>query len=102
MDKVNTQINMLGTLASTNGALRPGSACLIVSEYRSWGSLTKAKIALEFAEIDHFLNHSRGRDEFRVGRRQGNCGLTLGSETENAISGRVQDARYKRLPTIPR
>ncbi len=51
MDKVNTQINMFGTLASTDGALRQGNARLIISENRSWGSLKKAKIA-EFAEID--------------------------------------------------
>jgi hypothetical protein len=94
MDKVNTQINMLGTLASTDGALRPGNACLIVSEYQSRGSLSKAKIAQELAEIYHFLNHSRGLDEFRFGRRQGNCEpLTLGTPRDNCTVQHEHETR---------
>ncbi len=67
MHKMYAQINMLGTLIPTNRAFRPSDARLIVRKHRSWGSLRKAKITEKFAKINHLLNHSRGRDEFRFG-----------------------------------
>jgi hypothetical protein len=59
MHKVDTQIDMFGTLAAADGAFRPGNASFIVGKNWSRSRLGKTKITRELAEIDYLLNHSR-------------------------------------------
>jgi hypothetical protein len=93
--KMHAEVDMLGTVTATDGALRPSNARLIVGKYRSWRSLRKTKVAKELTEINHLLNHCGGGYEFSFSRREGNGGLTLGTPRNCCTVEHENEARSR-------
>ena len=70
MDKMLAKINVLCTIAATNGAFGPMNASLIISENWSRTILLETKISKKFAEKDDFLNHRASSNELSFKFRQ--------------------------------